>query len=684
MKRFRNGVIPLFLLALAGLAYGLWATRLGIYWDDVPITWIYHTYGASGLTRYFSTNRPVWGLLYQLTVPVLGMHALAWHILAILGRWLSGVLLWRFLLAVWRDRKDFATWAAALFILYPGFSQQFIPVVYSHFFIVLNVFLGSFLLSVLAVRQPRRRLIYSLLAWALGLANLLFMEYFFFLELTRPLWLAVVIWQESPAPRSLWQTLKRAFILWLPYLGSLVGVMLWRALFFGYGLYRPIFYEMLAQNPLNALAYWLNRTVQDAILTAVMAWGNAFQTPGAQEMVPRLLMGYYAVVGTAFLLGLAVIWLTRTARESAPPRPRLWVTPFLLGLAGLTVAGVPYWLTGLPVQLYFHADRFTLSFMLSAVLVTCGLFFALPLPRGLRLAVLSVFLAFSVGYQYRSAVVYLRDWVVMQRMFWQLSWRMPALQPGTTLLSNELPMRHYSDNSLTAPLNWMYAPDNTEPRLRYILFYPTVRLGANLPGLEKGLPFELDYLAATFQGNTAQAVTFWYKPPACVRVLDPEIDIENWTLPIYLRDAMAIHDTAPILPQGNPYLPEILFGTEPQPNWCYYFEKADLARQQKDWEAVARWGEQAFATGDYPNDPLERFPFIEAYAHLGEYDRAMEQTRLAGDISPVYQRLLCRLWRRIEREAPPTPEKDASYQQVMNDFACDEPFTPPPGITPER
>ena len=62
----------------------------------------------------------------------------------------------------------------------------------------------------------------------------------------------------------------------------------------------------------------------------------------------------------------------------------------------------------------------------------------------------------------------------------------------------------------------------------------------------------------------------------------------------------------------------------------------------------------------------------------------MEQTRLAGDISPVYQRLLCRLWRRIEREAPPTPEKDASYQQVMNDFACDEPFTPPPGITPER
>ncbi len=143
-----------------------------------PSPGLYHTYGAEGLTRYFSTNRPVWGLLYQLTVPVLGMHALAWHALAILGRWLSGVLLYLFLRAVWRDREDFALWTAALFILYPGFSQQFIPVVYSHFFIVLNFFLGSFLLSVLAVRQPSRRWRYTLPAWALGLANLLCMGVF--------------------------------------------------------------------------------------------------------------------------------------------------------------------------------------------------------------------------------------------------------------------------------------------------------------------------------------------------------------------------------------------------------------------------------------------------------------------------------------------------------------------------
>ncbi len=235
--------------------------------------------------------------------------------------------------------------------------------------------------------------------------------------------------------------------------------------------------------------------------TTFKAWGNAFQLPAAQELVPRLLMGYYAVLGATFLLGLVVVWLTRAPRGAASPQPRIWAAPVLLGLAGLAVAGVPYWLTNLPVQLYFHADRFTLSFMLSAVLVVSGLFFALPLPRALRLTALSVFLAFAVGYQYRSAVVYMRDWVVMQRMFWQLSWRMPGIQPGTTLLSNELPMRHYSDNSLTAPLNWIYAPENTAPELRYALFYPHRAAGGKPAGLGKGLALRVGLSGGYLQGQ---------------------------------------------------------------------------------------------------------------------------------------------------------------------------------------
>ena len=59
--------VPLILLAVTLLAYGLSFWRLGFYWDDQPISWIRYQLGSEATTRYFSDSRPVWALLYQLT-----------------------------------------------------------------------------------------------------------------------------------------------------------------------------------------------------------------------------------------------------------------------------------------------------------------------------------------------------------------------------------------------------------------------------------------------------------------------------------------------------------------------------------------------------------------------------------------------------------------------------------------
>jgi hypothetical protein len=79
---------------------------------------------------------------------------------------------------------------------------------------------------------------------------------------------------------------------------------------------------------------------------------------------------------------------------------------------------------------------------------------------------------------------------------------------------------------------------------------------------------------------------------------------------------------------------------------------------------VADLGDQAFALGDYPNDPMERLPFIEGYAHTGRWERALELTREAGDITPLMQPVLCRLWQRIEAQTEPTPEQQAALQSI--------------------
>jgi len=92
-----------------------------------------------------------------------------------------------------------------------------------------------------------------------------------------------------------------------------------------------------------------------------------------------------------------------------------------------------------------------------------------------------------------------------------------------------------------------------------------------------------------------------------------------------------------------------VFGREPAHGWCYYFEKASLLAQQGAWQAAADLGDEAFALGDYPNDPMERFVFIEAYARSGNMDRARELSDETLKITPLVKAPLDKLWERIEK-----------------------------------
>ena len=83
MKRLHPS---LTLLAAAILAYGLLIPQLGFYWDDLPMSWIRYQLGFEAMTKYFSTNRPIWALLYQVTTRILPYLPIYWQIFALLWR----------------------------------------------------------------------------------------------------------------------------------------------------------------------------------------------------------------------------------------------------------------------------------------------------------------------------------------------------------------------------------------------------------------------------------------------------------------------------------------------------------------------------------------------------------------------------------------------------------------------
>lgn len=661
MKRIASFLTspPLALVIAAVFAYGLLIPQLGFYWDDLPMSWIRYQMGAEAMTRYFSTNRPVWGLLYQVTTRIFPQVPLYWQVFALLWRFVSGLLAW----GIWRElfpkQARLALAAALFFLLYPGFNQQWGAYLYSHFFIVLDFFLLSLYAMLLA--QKSRYWLWTALALTCSALNLWMHEYFFTLEAGRLaiLWMVIRDQKLAPKPR-----LHRTLSLWAPYLAVFAAAILSRLFIFNNQIY-----EIGSKQAGSTLFDLLLALLSSLWTVTAAAWGQLFRFPLPDVDGWRTTALYAAVtLVTAGAAGWALSKPQQAEVEARSGRGEsLWVVA--LGVFLLLVAGWPFWLTGVPVSLAYPANRATLSFMLGASLLTAGL--VALLPRRLEWVLLTALVALAAGRQFLWSNDFRRDWNAQKNLFWQMSWRAPGLEPGTMILMNE-ELAFYADNSLGAALNWIYAPDNHTAQVEYALFYPTNRLNGALLDLAPGLLVHYDYLAAQFDGNTSQAVAFYYHPPGCLRLLDPDIDPYNRLIPAesLMREAAALSQADQILIEPSAHMPEI-YGPQPAHGWCYYFEQADLARQLQDWEQVVTLAKQAFALNDYPNDPLERFVFIEGYAHVGDWERALALSQESYRVSKnVVGPLLCRLWKRIERTTTASPEKEKVVRQAMTLFVC--------------
>ncbi|GAB4505037.1 MAG: hypothetical protein Fur0043_20320 [Anaerolineales bacterium] len=656
MKRLHPA---LALLITAILAYGLLLPSLGFYWDDLPMSWIRYQMGAEAMTRYFSTNRPVWGLLYQITTRILPQVPIYWQVFALLWRFISGLLVWGILRKLFPKQDRLAMAAALLFLLYPGFNQQWGAYLYSHFFLVLDLFLLSLYLMLHA--QTSHYWTWTALAMFLSALNLWMHEYFFTLEAGRIalLWISLRDQRLAPKPR-----LSRTLSLWAPYLAVFAAAILSRLFVFNNQIYD------IGSEQAGTTLFDLLTTILPSLWTvAIAAWGQTFHFPSPGVDGWRITALYAAVtLVTAGAAGWALS-KPQQARVEERSGKRDTLEAIGAGVFLLLVAGWPFWLTGVPVSLAYPANRATLSFMLGASILAAGLFALLP--RRIEWAVLIALVALTAGRQFLWSNDFRRDWNAQKNLFWQMTWRAPGLKPGTMILMNE-ELAFYADNSLGAALNWIYAPDNHTARVDYALFYPTNRLNGALTNLAPGLPIEYDYLAGQFHGNTSQVVAFYYHPPGCLRLLDPQIDPHNRLIPAesLMREAAALSQADQILAEPSAHMPDI-YAPEPAHGWCYYFEQADLARQWQDWEQVAKLGDQAFALDDYPNDPLERFVFIEGYAHIGEWEKALRLSQDSYQVSRnVMGPLLCRLWERIEETTPASLQKAEVVRQVVTMFVC--------------
>lgn len=653
--------LQFFLLLITFFSYGVFAFQQGFHWDDWGFAWLIRTLGKPGLFDYFSTNRPFLAYVYSVTTFLFGTNPIAWQIFSLVMRWFTSVSLLWVLRTIWPEHKRETFFVAVFFLVYPGFNQQAIAITYSHFFLAQTLLFTSMGLMFIFARQPRRFWWTGLLGVLLSAFNLFSTEYFFGLELLRPflLWLGLRTQWPNRKPH-----LKHIVFTYLPFFLTMLGYLYWRSFILGFYLYQPELVTTLGSSPASRLGT-LPMTIWEQWQVASWgAWGQVFQFPDFSRYSPLSTLVYIVVI---LLTGIGLYKIPKHFKASYHSNWQFSAEWIVIGLLAILFAGIPFLVTDLPLRLNFPNSRFTLPFALGVAFLLIALLELLPF-WNYKVLFASLLAALAVGAQFNNGYLWREDWQLQKSFFWQMSWRIPDLQRGSILLSSDTPFDYSSDNSLTFPLNWIYSPENRTTKMDYAYYFVSVRLGNELEALKPGLPVHQNYLAATFDSTSDQVIAVHFSPPGCFRVLHPVYDrdlpltpgtgevADHWLeagvsiLPRTAAKALALSNPKQISPTNVAALPSI-FGLEPTHTWCYYFEKADLARQAEDWTQVAEIGDQAFSIPYYPDDVSEYLPFVEAYARTGRWEAARDLTRKTANAMPIMKPALCAIWQRVETES---------------------------------
>ena len=613
------------LAALALLAYGPWLTQLGFYRDDWYVLWAGRVHGANSIPVIFSTDRPVMGQLYSLTYSLLGENRLAWQAYALLLRWAGAVFALVIGRTAWPGRRLQSTAVAALVLLYPGFLQQPNAMTFSNQLTTYAAALLSIALTGLAFRSRRTwvQVVFTLLSLAAALFYQLLYEYMIGLEAARLALLWILARGESDGRARL----RRALLRWLPYVGIVAANMTWRT--FGFESERATtnLGDLVAgylANPLRMGALQGVELGKDLIEILVVGWVlPAYELSRSLDL--RTVAA--ALVLAAAAVGLAALYRWRVSRTVSSQN----TTPFrqsrdssemlLLGAVALVGAQIPVILALRDAHWSSGFDRYTLHATLGVALLTVALLGRF-VRRPLRMYIVLGLIALSVGIHFLNGRAWAEFWQAERELWWQMSWRAPQLQPGTTLLVQMPGEGFYEDYEVWGPANLIYYPDSAKVQVGAEVFtedtVEKVRVGASeIRGMRKIIEYPRDY----------QKVLVLVRPTAvsCVHALDGrrlELPANPGSLArvagqfshIEQIDASAV--TAPEFPG--------LFGPAPEPDWCFYYQIALLARQRGDWNEVVRLADQVEAKNLKPGDLSEWLPFVEAYALAGRQAEARE------------------------------------------------------------
>jgi hypothetical protein len=676
--RFSPKTIPVALVVICGLAFGLLVPFLGLYMDDWHHVYFGFNRGIQGLQELFLYDgRPFAYIFYAAGFKLLGYSALHWQILALCLRTLTVILFWLCLREIWPAHEREVAWVAILFAVYPLFNQQQLSIAYSLHWFGYSLYAISIWTMALSIKKPAKYWLFTAISLATCLLHLFFLEYFVGLELIRP----VIIWlllSEQGLSRN--ARLKKTFLHWLPYLAVLVLFVVYRLFLIprpkpGYERNKLIILSDLLKTPLETSLLFIQHVLQDTFTILLSSWNNALNTglfAFTQTTNLRILI---IVILAAAGLFFYLIRLRTRGREDSQPTNGWYKNALFVGIL-LTLLGIlPIWLTDqfITTDNPLFSSRYSLAALVGASLVVVAALEALIPSKRARTMIFCILVGASIGWQLFNGDDYRQSWNKQAAFYNQLSWRAPYIEPGTTILSEGEIFSQMTEIETSFAISTLYPKNNDAFALDYWFYSLSRRFSNNVEDLVKGIPIWYNRYYSIFTGQSLDSLVVSYEPEnnQCLWVLSPD-DQATGILPDLTRQAVVISNLDRIKsdsPLARP-IPRQIFGKDPGKPWCYYYEKADLARQFKDWKTVVALWKEAAKKGLSPGNGVEYLPFIEGFAQTGDWKTAETMTARSKEMTHQMSRRLCVTWNNIEAGTQPSLERDAMLAQIHQQLAC--------------
>lgn len=625
-KLFKNEtfIASLLIFLTTVITYGVSIPELGYYHDDWFVLWSGHVRGAESIIPLFSTDRPFMGVVYSYVYRLLGDAVINWHLYALLWRFIGGLAFFWILRLIWPNHKYITTLMAVLFIVYPGFlSQPNANTKQNHLY-----GFGTALLSIALMLQAMKtnirgwKIFCSVLSLALTANYLLIYEYMIGFEGTRLLLLGYALFQDGF--RQFRSLLKEIFKRAWPYWLVTAGFLYWRVFLFE-GSRNATDVSGLAGNYFGNFRYMSIRlfveTIKDFLDTSIFAW--FVQPYQLFSTAPYSNLGFaFLIAGIIASLVLLYAFLFKKwwgADYNEADTPRLIKDFLWIGALVIVCAILPVILSDRQVELYDAYKSYGLHPIAGVVLFIAGI--VLMFQPKFRSLVLIALIGISVSTQVLNADYWKPFWEYQRQMWWQLTWRAPDIKDDTLVMTySSGGYNPQQDYEVWGPLNLIYNPEPAEtPIIQAEVLNSTTAY--NVVGQDVINNYVRDI---KLQRDFNNVLVMSRSPiSGCLHVIDGRLPVYSESESSLIRQVGEYSQVDRIISSGTaPVPPAAIFGAEPEHGWCYYYQKASLARQNGDWEGIVRLYEEALALNLETADKSELIPFFEAFVNLRRFEDA--------------------------------------------------------------